>query len=150
MQCEQLNLSVDNMEALSEALKCYSDEFAEPLSKRIDFKEYSKKVLENGYAFIAKDCEENIKGLVCGYANDLKTKVAFESTFVIDRALRGSGAAQILFEKQLEFCKSKGMDEIIFTTNRKNIGAARFYQKMNIPIDEANCTEKVIAYRKKL
>ena len=42
------------------------------------------------------------------------------------------------------------MDEIIFTTNRKNIGAARFYQKMNIPIDEANCTEKVIAYRKKL
>ena len=135
---------------MAEALQCYSDEFAEPLSERINFEEYSKKVLENGYAFIVKDFQDNIKGFVCGYANDLKTKVAFESTFVIDKELRGSGVAKALFEKQLAFCKSKGMQEIVFTTNRKNIGAVMFYQKMNVPIDEEHCTEKVLAYRKNL
>lgn len=148
MKCERLTLTDDNIRALTNALKYYSYEFAEPLAERIDFNEYSKKVLENGYVFVLQDSEKQIKGFVCGYANNLETKVAFESTFVVDKDLRGSGASKVLFEKQLTLCKSEGMREIIFTTNRKNIGAVKFYKKINIPIDKAYCTENVIAYRK--
>lgn len=135
--------SVSKMEYF---LTKYSAEFAVPLTERIDIHEYTKKILANGYAFVALNSLKEVEGLVCGYANDAVNLTAFESVFVTAPETRGSGIAEKLFKTQFEYCRSCGMTKIVFSTNRNNKAARKFYEKMGIPINEEIDDSSAIHY----
>lgn len=142
MQIENTGLRHDELAAF---LHEKSDEFAEPLESRVDVNDYCWKLLNNGYVFVAL-VNGSIAGVIAGYANDMETHQAYESVLVTDKSLRGSGAAKKLFEMQNQYCKEHGMKTVYFTTDRRNIAAAKFYEKMNVPVVKEKCTEKVIGY----
>lgn len=139
---------VDNQKnrvKLSSFLHDKSGEFAEPLESRISISDYTEKILKNGYVFAVID-REDLVGVIGGYANDYGSLQAYESILITDKSVRGSGAAKRLFQLQSEYCREQGMNTIYFTTNRNNKAAVKFYEKMNVPVVEGRCDEKVIGY----
>lgn len=127
-------------------LNTHSREFAVPLTEKINMDEYVEKLLVNGYVFAAVDCQGAIVGVICGYANDLVSRVAFESSFVISPFVRGTGVAKELFNRQLLYCREKGMRKIVFSTDGRNIRARKFYEKMGVTVRKDISTEKKIQY----
>lgn len=121
-----------NQERLRSFLDTHSEDFAVSLKSRVNLKELSEKLLTLGYVFIAEQ-NGKIQGTVCGYANNLKTACAHETILVVSPDFRGTGVAQKLFEMQRQYCKSKNMTKLMFSTNRKNLAAIAFYKKLNIP-----------------
>lgn len=142
-------IQLENTSLWQEALKVFlhekSGEFAEPLDSRINISDYAEKLLRNGYVFAAVHKNE-ILGIIGGYANNFENLQAYESILVTDRILRGSGAAKTLFQMQKAYCQEQGMRTIYFTTNRSNTAAIKFYEKINAPVVQDKCNEKVIAY----
>ncbi len=136
-----------NRRELSQYFLEQSEEFAVPLLNRVNPNEYAEKVLHNGYVFAVLDIDKRIKGVICGYANDKEKKVAYESSFVVSADFRGTNAAKDLFEQQKQYCKEKGMNSIMFTTNCKNIAAVKFYQKMGVPKCLEKSNEEIISYK---
>lgn len=127
-------------------LNSVNREFAVPLTQKVDLESYAEKLLNNGYIFAAI-VDDSIKGIICGYANDMANRRAYASSFVVAPDLRGSGAALELYKNQIRYCCTQGMKELNFTTNKKNAAAIRFYQKMRAAVIEKQCTNTEIAYR---
>lgn len=145
LQYMQLANTAENKEKLAAFFHEKSNEFPEPLESKVDVYEYTCKLLDNGYVFVTLD-KNIIAGVIGGYANDLKNYQAYGSVFVTDKKIRGSGAAKRLFQMQRSYCAKRGMKTIHWTTNRKNIAAIKFYEKMNVPIVDEKCNDKVIGY----
>lgn len=142
---KQLTSENEQKREVVDFLKLVDREFAVPLTQKVNLDIYVEKLFKTGYIF-AIIVNRKIEGIICGYANDMENKTAFESAFVVTPSLRGSGAAVELYKRQLQHCKKKGMKELKFTTNRKNVAAIRFYQKVGAQIVEEQCTDAEIAY----
>lgn len=146
----KLEKTEENTKSLASYLMKQSSEFAVPLLNKIEPNSYAEKLLSNGYVFCALDQDDNIVGVIGGYANDFCSRIAYESVFVVSSQCRGTTIAKELFIEQKKYCAEIGMKSIDFTTNRKNTGAVKFYKKMNVPIETEKCNDQLIAYRVEL
>lgn len=138
-------ISKEQVDEMTKFLFANSNQFATDLSTSTNIQEYSNKILSKGYAF-GYYKNNTLHGIICGYANDMETKIAFSSCFVTEPSVRGTGVASMLFELQYEHCKSSGMKKIIFTADKRNEAARRFYEKQSVPINYEIEDEKLIHY----
>lgn len=141
----RLEFNERDVNLLSKCLKRNSNQFATSLDQVTDIDQYSRKILEKGYAFGYLENSE-VLGVICGYANDRATRIAYESVLVTSPSVRGTGVASVLFELQFEYCKSMGMSKIQFTTDQRNIAAKRFYEKELVEIDREKTNNQLVYY----
>lgn len=96
-------------------------------------KAYLLKMLEFGRILI--ECDNGmILGLIGFYANDMKSKVAYVSSFVISQNVEGKGLARQLFEMFLKIAKSAGMETMELNVWKDNPRAIAFYSKMGLRV----------------
>lgn len=138
-------INKEQVDEMINFLNVNSNQFATDLSTVTNIQEYSDKILSKGYAY-GYYSNDTLYGIICGYANDNKTQTAFSSCFVIEPSVRGTGVASMLFELQYEHCKSSGMKKLIFTTDKRNVAAKKFYEKQSVPINHEIKDEKLIHY----
>lgn len=142
----KLTNSNDDKILLSEFLGKYGNDFPIPLNRLINFREYSEKVLTKGYVLAEID-DNGIGGVICGYANDEKTKQAYMAIFVVSKQKRGKGIAAELFKYQVDYIRKCGMKYLCFKTHVNNIRAQKFYEKMTVPLDQTKHSEQDIFYK---
>ncbi|OGL31362.1 hypothetical protein A3F37_03295 [Candidatus Saccharibacteria bacterium RIFCSPHIGHO2_12_FULL_41_12] len=99
-----------------------------------------KKIIESDTAdiIVAK-----VDGKIVGMATinviqKLASAKAELEDFVVDSGQRGSGVAGILWEALVEWCKSKGVENLEFTSRSSREAAQRFYAKMGAEIRDTN------------
>ena len=98
-----------------------------------DLKAYLLKMLKFGR--ILTECDDGrILGLIGFYANDMKSKVAYVSSFVVSQDVEGKGLARRLFEHFLRFAKTAGMERVGLNVRKDNPRAIAFYSKMGLHI----------------
>lgn len=108
-------------------LKNVDKDFPEPLSDRVDLKEYSQKIYENA-VIITEIYDEKIVGMFAGYANDEKKEKAYVSFVSVIKEHRGNGIAKKLLKEFIEICKKKRFQEIELQTSLENQEAIKLYE----------------------
>lgn len=126
MQIDSFKESIGEKE-LYDFLRNVDKDFPEPLSDRVDLKEYSKKMYENA-VIITEIYDEQIVGMFAGYANDEKKEQAYVSFVSVVKEYRGSGIAKKLLSAFIEICRKKGFREVGLHTSLENQGAIRLYE----------------------
>ena len=96
-------------------------------------KAYLLKMLKCGKVLIEND-DGRILGLIGFYANDMKSKVAYVSSFVVSQEMEGKGLARQLFEQFLKTAESAGMGKVGLNVWKDNSRAIAFYTKMGLRI----------------
>ena len=96
-------------------------------------KTYLLKMLKFGRILIESD-GERIFGLVGFYANDMKSKVAYVSSFVVSQDVEGKGLARSMYKCFLGLAQSAGMSIVALEVCRTNLRALAFYQKMGLQV----------------
>lgn len=122
---EQKSSISENM--LYEFLKKGDKDFPEPLSDRVDLKEYAKKMYENA-VIIAEVYDNQVVGLFAGYINDEKKKSAYISFVNVLKEYRRKGMAKKLLQEFIDVARKKGFCEIHLHTSFENQGAIKLYE----------------------
>lgn len=112
---------------LYEFLKMGDKDFPEPLSNRVDLKEYAKKMHKNA-VIIAEVCDDQIVGMFAGYINDESKKEAYISFVNILRKYRRNGIAKKLLLEFIDVARKKNFHEVHLHTSLKNQGAIKLYE----------------------
>ena len=91
-------------------------------------KDYLLKMLTFGRILIEGD-GERVLGLIGFYVNDMKSKVAYVSSFVVSQEAEGKGLARQLFERFLEISKSVGMEKWVLMFEKIILAPLLFTQR---------------------
>lgn len=97
--------------------------------------EYSKKLEINAQTFMAWTGKADV-GILSIYCNDYKNKVAFISTFGIDKIYNGKGFSRKLLNYGLNYVKRIGFSVVHLEVNKINERAISFYKKNGFYIIE--------------
>lgn len=90
--------------------------------------QYATKLSLNGFVIIAYD-KEIPCGIVAGYCNDRKTKIAYLSYIgKVKESVHGLGV--LLFSKFLEHAYLVGMEKVRLEVSKTNIHAYEFYLRL--------------------
>lgn len=102
---------------------------------------YLDKMIRLGdvYVLIAKN---TLLGIIGFYANDFKTQKAYLSLLVVDKSLRGTGAADLLFERMKSLAITRGMRRLEANVIRDNTRALRYYGKHSLSIQSTGRDEE--------
>lgn len=94
---------------------------------------YLQKMLTHGKILVAEN-EHRLEGIIGFYANDIRSKVAYVSTFVVSKEVEGSGLSRELFERFLTSAQSSGMTDVSLNVRKDNLRAIAFYRKMGLQV----------------
>lgn len=99
-----------------------------------------QKIIESGTAdiIVAKDGEKIVGMATVNIIQKLASSKAELEDFVVDAEQRGKGIADKLWLAMVDWCKSKNVSEIEFTSRATRTAAQKFYAKMGAEIRETN------------
>lgn len=102
--------------------------FPEPLSSRVDLKEYVNKLLNNAIIYAVEDMN-TYAGVICYYKNDYNSKVAYLTYLCVNNDYRKRKIGQKLIDIMINDCKHDKFNKIILETSKDNVIAQKFYEK---------------------
>ena len=114
-----------------------SDSFIPPLAKRVDIKEYAKKLTAKAQTFEAW-ADELLVGFLAVYFDDNTKGIAFITNVSVLNRFVGCGIASNLLNMCFEHAKNKQSREITLEVNEQNRAAICFYKKFSFSIYETN------------
>ena len=90
------------------------NDFGISLSRKVDLKEYTSKLLKYGYVYaIMDENRQDILSCIVFYCNDMDTHIAYLPLLSTRADARGKGYAKLLVNEMIQCCKQKGMCRII-------------------------------------
>lgn len=119
------------------------------LSKRVDLRLFSQKLVEFSEIIYVNDETDNIIGLVSYYANDFATKIAYITLLAVVPEYQGNGLSKIMLQKCIENCKKNEMCFIDLHTDSRNLKAINLYMTMGFQ-KMAICMNERIHFRFKI
>lgn len=133
----QFVLSVDNL-------------FLNPLSNRINLEEWVDKTISNGFVLLEINEKGEIVGFISGYANNLKTKIAYINAVAVSPSFQGQGISKKLFHEFILYCKSIEFQRIQFhcdLSNKKTraLGSRYGFMDLEYIIGDRVLMEKIIS-----
>lgn len=90
------------------------NDFGISLSRKVDLKEYTSKLLKYGYVYaIMDENRQDLLSCIVFYCNDMDTHIAYLPLLSTRAHARGKGYAKLLVNEMIQCCKQKGMYRII-------------------------------------
>ena len=117
-------------------LKACNDNFCPRLDKRINIKEYSKKLYDNSVTFEAW-ANSILIGLAAAYFNDMENYTGYITNVSITKEYMESGIATELMNMCIRYAKQYKVKEIKLEVNKYNSPAIQLYNKFGF-IDYKN------------
>lgn len=102
-------------------------DFPEPLSNRVDLRDYAKKLYNNA-VIIAELRDNQIAGIFAGYINDEIKKEAYVTFVNVLNKYRRNGIAKKILLEFIEVVRKRGFREIHLHTSMENYGAIKLYE----------------------
>ncbi len=118
---------VSNILELEKFLIKIDNDFPVALSKKVNLKEYAKKVVEKGTNFFAVKNNEII-GVCTGYTNNKKECIAYISALAVLQQYRNLEVGKQLIIAFKEYSKKANMKKIQLYVHKENDRAIRFYE----------------------
>lgn len=109
--------------------------FPAPLSKKVNINEYCGKILNKGIVIVAKNIDNQIVGILTGYANDEINKLAYISILCTLPEYQNQHIGTHLLNIFTNIVKENGIKKIFLHTHKENENAISFYKKNNFMID---------------
>lgn len=119
-----------NENEISAHLKECNNNFSPPLNKRVDVKEYSKKISEKAITFEAWH-KKKLIGLVAAYFNDFKNQTGFITNVSVIKNYFGIGVATKLMKMCMTYAKQNNFKKITLEVEKYNNAAINLYQKFS-------------------
>lgn len=116
-------------------LETIDGDFPIPLSRKVDLREYSEKLLGRGLVAVAR-ADGEVVGVAGGYANDEGGLRGFLSVMGASRAARGTGMAGALLGEFERLVRGRGMALLDVPTHSSNARAIAFYRKHGYAVGE--------------
>lgn len=117
------------LEQIEEFLIAVDHDFPVPISKKVDLKEYAKKLFEN--ATICYEYQNGvIAAMVAGYTKNLTENLAFVSIMATRKEYRGHGFASKQLAKFLEECRKVEASGAHVYAVESNLPAVATYKKL--------------------
>lgn len=126
MIIEKLDNNNNNLKRLEDVLYLIDNLFVEPLSQRVVIKDYAKKILDNGVAYILKQNDSDI-GLIAGYIN--QGKESFITAIGVDSHYQGFGGGKLLLNKFIDTAQKFKSTHIYLKVNVNAKSAVNMYRK---------------------
>lgn len=98
------------------------------LSDKVDLNEYVNKIFEKGIIIISEFNNE-IVGVLTGYINDKKNKLAYISVLGIKKEYQRRNIGKKLLHIFEQEAKKQKMTNILLYTHKENVGAIKFYER---------------------
>ena len=102
--------------------------FIPPLEKKVNIREYSKKIFERSVTFEAW-ADRSLIGLIAAYLNDKENHTGFITNVSIVKDYKGKGIASALIKMCFQHSKNTGIDAICLEVSPENKAAISFYKK---------------------
>lgn len=112
-------------------------------SRNVDIATYASRLSKNGFA-LSLSMGDKTAGLIAGYANDMKTRIAYISFFAVASEYRGKGLGHILFRRFEVECAKTGMERLAFEVHKINNKAISFYYSLGCSIEKEKDRESWI------
>lgn len=107
-------------------LTSVDDEFATPLSRRVNLESYSDKLAANAWHCFAVANHQDV-GHVAFYV-DHERRTAFVSSVAVTSAFRRQGVGASMFDSLVIRCRTSSIRSISLEVDSTATGAAEFYQ----------------------
>ena len=119
--------SASESEIFTHLQKCNND-FIPPLDKKVNIRDYSKKIAEKAITFEAWN-EKILVGLIAAYFNDAENIMGFITNVSTLKEYHGKGIASELLKMCMDYSKNNNFKEIFLEVSDKNSGAIHLYNK---------------------
>ena len=116
-----------NFNKLKLFLRAMDYEYPIPLSKKVDFDVFLKRIYDYGNVICMYDGDK-VAGALFFYANNVDEKIAFITLLGVLREYRRQGVAKKLLDIMIQFCQND-FDMIQLYTHHTNKDAISFYKK---------------------
>ena len=133
-------------ETIQECLYQFTDCYPRLVRRGIIIQEYAKKMADSGWTLAYKD-HDKIKGIICFYANDLKSFTGYVSLIWIKQENRHEGIGSKLMDYCLKIMEIEGMKKVELEVRNDNISAISFYRKHGFIKSNRNNAEKMYMNR---
>ena len=100
-------------------IKKINYDFPIPVSEKVDLNEYCEKLWEKA-ELVAEVQDEEIRGLVAGYMNDLENGSAYISLVGVSRDFRNQGLGKKLVHQFVLLCREKQIRSVNLYTHKTN------------------------------
>lgn len=115
-------------------IKKINYDFPIPISEKVDLNEYCEKLWEKA-ELVAEVQDEEIRGLVAGYMNDLENGSAYISLVGVSRDFRNQGLGKKLVHQFVLLCREKQIRSVNLYTHKTNQAAIKMYEGLGFEID---------------
>lgn len=115
-------------------IKKINYDFPIPVSEKVDLNEYCEKLWEKA-ELVAEVQDEEIRGLVAGYMNDLENGSAYISLVGVSRDFRNQGLGKKLVHQFVLLCREKQIRSVNLYTHKTNQAAIKMYEGLGFGID---------------
>lgn len=115
-------------------IKKINYDFPIPVSEKVDLNEYCEKLWEKA-ELVAEVQDEEIRGLVAGYMNDLENGSAYISLVGVSRDFRNQGLGKKLVHQFVLLCREKQIRSVNLYTHKTNQAAIKMYEGLGFEID---------------
>lgn len=115
-------------------IKKINYDFPIPVSEKVDLNEYCEKLWEKA-ELVAEVQDEEIRGLVAGYMNDLENGSAYISLVGVSRDFRNQGLGKKLVHQFVLICREKQIRSVNLYTHKTNQAAIKMYEGLGFEID---------------
>lgn len=113
----------------SHLMEC-KDSFIPPLDKKVNIRDYSKKIAELSITFEAWT-EGVLIGLIAAYFNDTETQLGYITNVSIIKEQKNKGITSELLENCIKYARQNNFKEIILEVHKDNTPAINLYEKFN-------------------
>ena len=118
-----------SLEQLYDFVVTIDHDFPVPLSDKVNLKDYSLKLYNNGDIFAAI-IDNKIAGMIAGYNNDHQSKESYISLLAILKEYRGQAISKQLIFTFIETSIKKKMEKISVYTHKTNTISIKLYTEM--------------------
>ena len=117
-------------------LRACADDFAPPLTGRVDIDEYARKIESRATRFEAW-ADDRLVGLVAVYANDATGELAYVTSVSVAPEDGGHGVGTTLLTNAIESMRRRGFRRMALEVEQGNVVAVRLYTRVGFVVTEA-------------
>jgi len=121
-------LNRQDLEALSSFVSNNEYLLPDPISSHVEIPEYMNKLLDVGECYAVIE-QEALRGVICGYANDVEFKMAYIQLILVSQNEQNIGYGSALLKKFVELSRERGFRTIRLVCDKINVNAYSFYVK---------------------
>ena len=115
---------------LARFLRSVDSDFPIPLSSKVSIEDYVGKLLSRGLVLAVFCGESELLGVLGGYANDYKGRIAFISVLATSAKARRRGIGALLVRAFESEVRGASMETVRLTTHDTNLHARHLYESL--------------------